>query len=780
MNFVSRNRRRTNASSPSLGSLGTSQNQTTRATSRNSPSPSDDTWQDVDISSSDYACKHRVMMALNSDLQGMGAGNFIDLPSIVVIGGQSAGKSSLVEAVSGINVPRDSGTCTRCPMVCSMSSTATTWSCTVSLRFTFDQSGQNLPKLETKPFGGAITERSEMEIWLRRAQAALLNPSVDQREFYRKTVSELKEMTPRNTLKFSKNAVVVSIKDPGATDVSFVDLPGLIQNDSLEVVDLVRGLVNSEIERPNTIILVTIPMSDDMENQGAMQLAKKADPNGERTIGVLTKPDTLGSGAISARKKWHDIIEGHDRDHALALGYYCVRLPDDSERSSRLSRSELQQRAATFFDTTAPWNEVADRGRFGIPAFVKDISRLLIKLMEKSLPKLKEDVEKLLASCNEELGSLPAPLATDPQVEVVRKISAFCDAYKAAVFGTGSDKSLAQQNRALYELLKRNIRGTAPDFRPFEQPVHFVPFDDLNGAMVLSERDPGVSTMGVYEVRKVIKESIGWELPNNIPFEAKTRLIAQFTNLWGGPTEQCFTNINKVLMDVVDKLILEHFGRYKVLEAFARNKILSEIEKCCAEVHSAVRETLANGTVPSYTQNTHYLQSLRTQWFHRYKMGRHRPEDFRIDRHVECVETVHVHSPDAWERPEVAALRHLAQAGYKGLRVEDLVRLLPPDGFEDELTVMADVRAYFHVAYKRVIDVIPLKIEHALHQELTHKFSLSLLQGVMGHGVSEGNQAGRMKELVSDDPAIVQKRERLEARKSRLLEIQRKLSSFMS
>jgi len=84
----------------------------------------------------------------------------------------------------------------------------------------------------------------------------------------------------------------------------------------------------------------------------------------------------LGDGAVSARQIWLDVIEG--RQHKLKHGYYCVRLPDDAQRAQRLSRSALQRIAADYFDTASPWSEVTDRGRFGIPAFVTDISVLLV------------------------------------------------------------------------------------------------------------------------------------------------------------------------------------------------------------------------------------------------------------------------------------------------------------------------------------------------------------------------------------------------------------------
>ena len=59
--------------------------------------------------------------------------------------------------------------------------------------------------------------------------------------------------------------------------------------------------------------------------------------------------------------------------------------------------------------------------------------------------------------------------------------------------------------------------------------------------------------------------STAWELPGNIPYEAKTRLISQFTDLWFPPAEKCLTSINDVLDDVVRQLIKTHFGRFKVL-----------------------------------------------------------------------------------------------------------------------------------------------------------------------------------------------------------------------
>jgi hypothetical protein len=104
-------------------------------------------------------------------------------------------------------------------------------------------------------------------------------------------------------------------------------------------------------------------------------------------VGILTKPDMLGDGAVNSKKQWLDVIEG--RQHKLMHGYYCVRLPDDAQRAQRLSRAALQRTAMEYFDTTSPWSEVADRGRFGIPGFVTDISVLLVRHIRRVCVTLK-------------------------------------------------------------------------------------------------------------------------------------------------------------------------------------------------------------------------------------------------------------------------------------------------------------------------------------------------------------------------------------------------------
>ncbi|EGO22889.1 hypothetical protein SERLADRAFT_471404 [Serpula lacrymans var. lacrymans S7.9] len=665
-------------------------------------------------------------------------------------------------------------------MECTMSSAAKSWSCTISLRTDYDHTGKALAQSSKVLFGAPLTNKNEVDIWLRRAQSAILNPSLPPESFYQMPYAELRGRA--NALKFSKNVVHISIEDPEATDLSFVDLPGLIQNEEKEVIEIVRSMVETYISRENTIILTTIPMSDDMENQLAVKLAKEADPEGERTIGILTKPDNVGPGDVSKRQTWRNVLEG--REHILTHGYYCVRLPNDAERAEKLTRAEAQARALGFFNSTKPWSEIADRGRFGIPGFVNDISELLIQLIEKALPKLKKEIEKLLANCADNLDKLPPLILNNPVAEVISRVNAFCEGLKSAVYGR-EEQGFAQRDRAVFAILKRSIRLTAPDFRPFADPENYRSMDesetDLQESPGLKFPNPAVPVLGLYQVRKTIQESIGWELPNNVPYEAKKVLIDGFTSMWKEPSMKCFTDIHSNLLKFVEELIAKHFGQFKMLENYVGNLIREEVKEHEALARVALEETLKLEIDPCFTQNTHYFDTLRNAWLAKYKHAIHDPMYRRVDLHDIGPSCRHSYSASehvyegAFTRADVSqALRSLAQAGYKDLKIEDLARLLPPNGFEDELIVMADVRAYFNVAYKRIIDYVPLKIEHSLNRALADKLPESLLNNLM----KTPNLLDRMAEFVSEDPAITARRAELRTRRSRLVNIQQKLANF--
>lgn len=119
-----------------------------------------------------------------------------------------------------------------------MSSDVDSWSCSIEISNEFSADGRPLDLPNTIPFGPPfIQNKGEVELWIRRAQAAILSPHRPPADFIRMSEAELKlnaKADQSRILQFSKNVVQVNVNDPSATDLSFVDLPGnLILSQSL-------------------------------------------------------------------------------------------------------------------------------------------------------------------------------------------------------------------------------------------------------------------------------------------------------------------------------------------------------------------------------------------------------------------------------------------------------------------------------------------------------------------------------------------------------------------
>ncbi|KAK0441222.1 uncharacterized protein EV420DRAFT_1315586 [Desarmillaria tabescens] len=454
--------------------------------------------------------------------------------------------------------------------------------------------------------------------------------------------------------------------------------------------------------------------------------------------------------------------------HKLKHGYYCVRLPDDDERRSKISQEESQARAKRYFEENSPWKEYPDSSRFGVPALVYDISRLLVALIENYIPTLKQSVDDLLASDRAEYNALPPLPPTDEAwSQIVILIHQFCIDMKAAVEGKEEHKSLVQRNRARYEQFKRDILRTCPDFRPFEDKTRYrdpcIRDEEFEGKdnpyvhMAASE-----DIMDIKDVRGEIENCTSWELPGEVPLETTRKLIELFTKKWSNPSVQCFDAVYDTSSAYIQKLVTQRFGQFKPLETRISALVRAQMEICKDEALVIIGKAVKLETSPVYTQVPHYSME-RSKWFRRFHRVYVNPSGYHIP----------LPSPDL--RPGRRGGRR-----YSYSRSPSPPPPPPPppparETTEDEeaLLVMAKVRAYFEMAYKRFVDNIPLTIEHELHQTLLPRLSESLIKDIGGPDASE-----RAKELLREDPAIASRRNVLKDRITRLEEIRNKLYAF--
>ncbi|KIK36073.1 hypothetical protein CY34DRAFT_544266 [Suillus luteus UH-Slu-Lm8-n1] len=733
----------------------------------------------VGLSDSTLSQHRRKMLDLINRLHMTGVQTDMDLPMIAVIGSQSAGKSSLIESISGITLPRSSGTCTRCPTECKLSRSEDTWKCLVKLNITTGPSGQPCDVVNI-PFGPPITDKADVEDRIRRAQRAILNPSINEQKF----LHELEDQTDDQAeLSFSRNCVSLEISGKDVADLSFVDLPGLIASvgsaGKTGDIDLVKGLVTSYIEKPSCVILLTVTCETDFENQGAHHLTKQYDPEGKRTVGVLTKPDRIPAGEEST---WLKFIR--NEQEPLVNHWYCVKQPGSQTLKNGISWAEARKQENDFFALTQPWSTVESQYQkfMRTSNLTERLSTILSELIAKRLPEIHKELSNILRKTQEEMRKLPKAPSNDPVSEVWNVVGRFSSQLSRRLEGTPDADGILQNIRPHQQAFKRAIRATAPHFVPWKTgdtrelpPVDFLANEEDDpqepkASSVLIPRSPEPQSEVIYiqDVLDRAQRACTRELPDNYPFIVQQTYIEEFIEKWEMPSQILFDEVYEILKADLDDLVHEHFGKmgrggtlHSVLMIV--NEHLDKATKQAKEKISWLLELEKSPT----TLNVHYYSHYKTKFLGYYKGCRDQGELTIKLQNYRAPTTVHsnpVHG-QAFQQAVHKAISGLTEAGLSGVQASDISKLLPVDPMEPALLIMAGVRAYFQVAYKRFADMVPLAIDYEIVRGLHKGIEQALLDGL---SLTGPEAYSRCQLMVQEHSNVSSKRAELQKKLDRL------------
>lgn len=191
---------------------------------------------------------------------------------------------------------------------------------------------------------------------------------------------------------FSRDVLRIEICGPTQEHLSVIDVPGIFKNVTPGVttkddIALVRSMVLGYMDNPRSVMLAVIPANVDVATQEILQMAADVDPEGKRTLGVLTKPDLVDAGAEG---RVIDLLEG--RAHPLRLGWHTVRNPGQQQLSeSTLDRDKLEQ---NFFDTKSPWNQI-EKDKVAVGLLKLRIQAVLSDLVREEFPKVSTSLSVL-------------------------------------------------------------------------------------------------------------------------------------------------------------------------------------------------------------------------------------------------------------------------------------------------------------------------------------------------------------------------------------------------
>lgn len=299
-------------------------------------------------------------------------GEYVNLPQIVVVGDQSSGKSSVLEGLINMPFPRDSGLCTR-----------------FATQIIFRRSPTIGVEVSIIPDSSATSEHSEkVRSWKQRVET-LDPPSFLTIMSEVHDVMGLASKTDRQFDSgsiFSGDILRLEISGPAEDHLTVIDVPGIFKNTTggsttKADMSLVLSMVRKYMENPRSAMLTVIPSNVDIATQEILEIAAEVDPDGRRTLGVLTKPDLVDKGAESAVM---GLIEG--RTHAIRLGWHLVRNPGQNQLADgNIDRHALE---TAFFRDTSPWRSL-DKEKVGIGALRRRLQEVLSDLVRHEFPNVR-------------------------------------------------------------------------------------------------------------------------------------------------------------------------------------------------------------------------------------------------------------------------------------------------------------------------------------------------------------------------------------------------------
>ena len=308
----------------------------------------------------------RKMIEIRSLLQTVDQGESLTLPSIVVVGSQSSGKSSVLEAIVGHEfLPKGSNMVTRRPIELTL---------------------VNTPKAHAE-YGefpalglGKITDFTQIQ----------------------KTLTDLNLAVPEKDC-VSDDPIQLRIHSPNVPDLSLIDLPGYIQVEAFdqptELKNKIQALCDKYIQPPNVILAISAA-DVDLANSTALRASRRADPRGERTIGVVTKMDLV------------DPVRGaqilNDKNYPLRLGYVGVvcKIPQESRslfsRGSANILNAITRNESSYFNAHPEVFGESSKVTTGTTNLRKKLMHVLESTMSASLATTSEAIQHELAEATYE------------------------------------------------------------------------------------------------------------------------------------------------------------------------------------------------------------------------------------------------------------------------------------------------------------------------------------------------------------------------------------------
>ncbi|XP_005151864.3 interferon-induced GTP-binding protein Mx-like [Melopsittacus undulatus] len=500
-----------------------------------------------------YEEKIRPCINLIDSLRALGIEKDMALPAIAVIGDQSSGKSSVLEALSGIALPRGNGIVTRCPLEL---------------------------KLKRTP----ATQEWKGKICYRNLNIELHNASeVDN------AIRQAQNVVAGTKGAISGELISLEISSPDVPDLTLIDLPGIarvaVGDQPKDIGEQIKILLKKTIRFKETLNLVVVPCNVDIATTEALKMAQEVDPSGERTLGILTKPDLVDRGTEESVIK---IMQ--NKVIPLKKGYMIVKCRGQQDIHNKLSLETAIQQERKFFQTHKHFSILLEERRATIPYLAEKLTNELVGHIINTLPTLENQIHEALRKT---LQDLQKYRSVSPTTES-EKLAVLTDLIKLF------NQDVAQTTRGEEQLVGNESRlftKIRNEFQTWEGVL-------LQCAAKVNETVPG-------KAWKYEEQYRGREFPGFTNYRTFEDIIREQIMELEEPAIEILNRVIGLVEEKFTELTIRHFGNFHNLKRAVKTRIEDVREKQAEEAQNRIRTQFKmEGIV--YCQDNLYLNDLKS------------------------------------------------------------------------------------------------------------------------------------------------------------------------
>ncbi|KAI1318902.1 hypothetical protein EDD11_005536 [Mortierella claussenii] len=598
-------------------------------------------------------------------IRSYGLNKMLTIPQIAILGDQSSGKSSVLEAITKLSFPRNIETCTK-------------FATQVSIR-----------RSELEEMSAHIDDEPEFNERYHR-QSATWN--------IHNIISEANNILCSN-VDISEKVLEITISGPTMSPLTIIDLPGYI-NTTIDgqdkgIVSTIRAINTRYIKDSRTIILAVVPANIDLNNVFVLGEAERYDPTYERTIPIVTKPDTVEPDLLP--NLIHTLL---NKRKQMKLGYLVLK--NSAFKDIDISWEEARQREESFFKSTELWKEVHDtrKGRISVKNF---LGELLYEHIKKELPLLKREIRELIAGCDRDITSL-GPLVSSPTVAKVKYFECILklkSSLKALLDGNYSLEYISEHK---LEPTKQDKTGMAGGTNSSNDDDFVPPLPKGNRRFIRSSLlslyqryDQAMSRdkhlLAADKISKLVLRYKGSELPGFISFTTFTQIYIETLVSWRDITEAHVANMHLYLYKAITDYI-----------SFAAEPLLKDLLLLEFDDFYSKQTTKINEVIENIFTDEHAPFTMNKYYYHNIIKSRMAKAEQQIQ--------------DMWKKLQISGPSTTIPINLEELDVNYNEQLALED-------LQEQLQSYCKVVRKRIVDVVLMQtIERHMIKQIDVYFDM--------------------------------------------------------